>query len=58
MYERLKFLRGGGGINSIVDGLALLGLLMMLNFVYITAFLAKFIGFEQLLTRISFVLLL
>jgi hypothetical protein len=29
---------------------------MMLNSVSVTAFLAKFIGFEQLLTRISFIL--
>jgi hypothetical protein len=47
---------GGGGINSILDELALFGLLMMLNSVSVTTFLAKFIGFEQLLTRISFIL--
>jgi len=43
-YERFKFLRGGK-INSILDEIVLLGLLMMLNSVSVTVFLAKFIGF-------------
>jgi hypothetical protein len=45
-YECFKFLRGGK-INSILDELALLGLLMMLNYVSVISFLAKFFSFDE-----------